>query len=92
MKIGGSSGCETADFGEDVVVESEARGSSTSLPIITLQYDGTPNTYEALYIHCTTSFGRFPRLHQAVREKRGRSPSSLRMTSFRFAPEEYVEH
>ena len=41
VKIGGSSGCDSAESGEDVVVEYKTERSSTGLSIITLQHDGT---------------------------------------------------
>ena len=40
IRIGGGSGCETADGGEDVVVEYQQLGSSSFTTIKTLLYDG----------------------------------------------------
>ena len=40
IRIGGGSGCETADQGEDVVVEYRTVRSSVFQQIITLAHDG----------------------------------------------------
>lgn len=56
VRIGGGSGCETADSGEDVVVEYQAQGSSSFIQLTKLAYNGNVNLVPSYKLRLSETF------------------------------------